>query len=186
MSQATAEADSIPMSIAKSDANNTTTWNGTYIIMTVTNPGFYYALAFSWIAYQVGLNSVPLQARVTAHSSSDFSFYPLYYEHSKGDFNSIQGFLAYGGGSSKNAISNNGGNLILTPITSPTDWTVDHEFMIAAKLDQSQCAFFIDGANVATNHSPYIAAQPFAIICCETEGATGSLYAKFPGGVKLP
>lgn len=183
-----AEADSIPVSINKSDANNSTTWNGTYIIMTVTAAGFYYALAQSWIAYQVATTSPShsLWAKVAVHSASDISFVPLYFEPFKGDFFNFQGFLAVGGGGSKQAQSSKGGASTYSTITQATDWTVDHEFGLQCQRDQSQSVFLIDGAVVATNSSPYISAQPFDIVCGEVEGVAGTIYAKFLPGIKLP
>lgn len=159
--------------------------------MTVSNPGFYYELCASWVAYQViygsGAPSVPyLWVKVTVHSTTDISFLPLFFEPFKGNINNIQGFYASGSGGSKQAWSYNNGTGITPSIGTSTNWTVDHEFGIQHYKDQSQCNFLIDGAVVKTNSSPYISAQPFEIESAEVDGVAGTLYEKFPPGIKLP
>ncbi len=153
--------------------------------MTVTVDGKYYEIAMSWIAYKVALASASLWAKVTVHSATDIPFFPLFYEHFKGDYHgSFQGFLNLGAMVYEVLSYNNGnGTHRFPPILN---FTVDHEFGIQHKKDQSQCAFFVDGANVATNPSPFISSQPFDIESAEVNGKQGTLFEKFPPGIKLP
>lgn len=189
MSLPNREVDSVPVSIGKSDANQTTTWDGTYVSMNVINPGYYYEIAMSWVAYQVALGSASLWTRATVRASiDDISFFPFFYEHFKGDYTiSFQGFISYGkgGGQNKQAQSWNAGNETFHNIRISTDWSVDHEFGIQCRNDQTQCVFLIDGAVVATN-TTNIAGQPFQIESAEINGGTGTLYEKFPPGIRLP
>lgn len=187
MSQSVRQTGSIPVSVNRSDPNNTTTWNGAYITMTVMVDSKYYEIAMSWIAYKVGLGSASLWTKVTVNSpAADMRFFPFFYEHFKGDYHgSFQGFHAVGA-SDKRAESWNGGAGHISFIFTATDWTVNHEFGIQHKNDQSQCGFFIDGANVATNYSPYVSSQPFDIESAEVDGVHGTLNELFPPGITLP
>lgn len=163
--------------------------------MNVVNPGYFYEIAMSWVAYQVALGSASLWTRATVRAANDdISFFPFFYEHFKGDYQySFQGFISLGrgGGGNKQAQSWNGGVSAVTTLLSPplspsvVDWSINHEFGIQHRNDQTQCVFLIDGAVVATN-TMNIAAQPFQIESAEINGGTGSLYEKFPPGIRLP
>lgn len=149
------------------------------VVTLVGQTGLYPATLKTWVAYWVGYSGAHLGAGCRVWSPDNpTQIFMFFFEPSKGNYDNYQGF-GYG----YVAVSRSGGAATSTSLTGQ-NWAVEHDFRIRHKKDQTECRFYIDGAEVAV-HTTNISAQPYEILCGEPNGVVATVKVRYPPGIYI-